>query len=180
MFLDVKTFSTTAAKLNPLSPLIKSLSVFNYFWTIDLLSFLMVTVHCITPGQENSWREQSSAQGESRQSPLWPGQQAAQNVPWGKGVHYPTCHMWLSRQLNFEGRAGRSSELHFLTRGACTAENDVGLVLALLLCALPPILISRGASWRGSRTAVQLAAWRLFISSASPLSSCLLACVRHK
>lgn len=34
-------------------------------------------------------------------------------------------------------------------------------------CALSPILISRGASWRGSRTAAQLAARRLFISSAS-------------
>ena len=47
-------------------------------------------------------------------------------------------------------------------------------------CVLPPILISLGASWRGSRTAVQLAARRLFISSTSlPLSlpACLPACL---
>lgn len=46
---------------------------------------------------------------------------------------------------------------------------------ALLSCVLSPILISRGASWRAGRTAVHLAARRLFISSASPLSACLPA-----
>ena len=61
----------------------------------------------------------------------------------------------------------------FLTTGA--AENGVGSILGSPppppppLWALSPILISRGASWRGSRTAVHLAARRLFISSASPL-----------
>lgn len=57
---------------------------------------------------------------------------------------------------------------------ACTAEKWCGLHACSppplpppTPCALSPILISRGASWRGSRTAAQLAARRLFISSAS-------------
>lgn len=52
------------------------------------------------------------------------------------------------------------------------------------LRVLSPILISRGASWRGSRTAVQLAArspsFHLQRLTPPCLSACLPACVRHK
>lgn len=95
-----------------------------------------------------------------------------------KGSPLPDMPHLIIQTAEFWRACGEKQRAAFLATGACTAENSVGFMLALLLqCALSPILISRGASWRGSRTAVQLAARRLFISSASPLSVCLPACL---
>lgn len=127
----------------------------------------------------------SSAQGLGKKR-LWTGLGKWPKIPHKlRGVHYPTCHIWLSRELNVEGCAVGEAESCISGHRNMHSWKWCGLhACSPPQCALSPILISRGASWRGGRTAVQLAARRLFISSASPLSACLPAClpsyVHHK
>lgn len=135
----------------------------------------MLAVQCITVGQWNTWRGRSSAQLES------PGKSFF-------GLH----HKWLKMLCELK-RSPLTDMPHLIIQtaefwraGGGEAESCIsdhrsmyswkwcGLH-ALLSCVLSPILISRGASWRAGRTAVHLAARRLFISSASPLSACLPA-----
>lgn len=90
-----------------------------------------------------------------------------------RGVHYSTCHIWLSRQLNSERLAGRCKELHYWSQ----QNVQLGTSSSPLPppWTLSPTLIRQGASWRGSRTAVQVAAHRLFVSSAAPLPASVAA-----
>lgn len=136
----------------------------------------MLAVQCITVGQWNTWRGRSSAQLESPgksffglhhkwlKNALWAKEES---INWHATSDYSDS--WI-----LKGRRGRSRELHFWPQEHVQLKMMWASCFALL-CALSPILISRGASWRAGRTAVHLAARRLFISSASPLSACLPA-----
>ena len=103
---------------------------------------------------------------------------ASRDCKWSKMFHnlerspLPDTPHLIIQTAEFWRACGEERRAAFLTTGA--AENGVGSILSSPPpppppWALSPILISRGASWRGSRTAVHLAARRLFISSASPL-----------
>lgn len=136
----------------------------------------MLPVQCITLGQWNSLWEQSSAQlrVQEKKKKSFTGLHSK----WPKMPHkperspLPNMPHLIIQTAEFWRACGKKQRAAFQATGACTAENGVGFMLALLLqCAFSPILISRGASWSGEAAELQCNSLLAVFSSPAPLPS---------
>ena len=154
----------TAAEWKSSSPVVKLQRGSNYLWTIDLSSFRMLTDQCVSQWVRETAGRSRAHLREANASFVWTVNGPKCSLSIKRSQLPSVTHLIIQTAEFWRASTGRKQRAAFLTTGACTAESDVGLALALLLCALSPILISWGGSWR--RTA---ATCRLFIQRLSPL-----------
>lgn len=156
--------------------MVKLLPVTNYYRTIDLFSVLCYqfsVLHWVSETASGN-RAQLSSESRKKKKKSFTGLHSK----WPKMPHkperspLPNMPHLIIQTAEFWRACGKKQRAAFQATGACTAENGVGFMLALLLqCAFSPILISWGASWSGEAAELQCNSLLAVFSSPAPLPS---------